>query len=203
MWTGLLPSAPLPSPSPPPATGLASDSSLVGGERRNHRRQVGAIWPLGNGKTLSGSFPRGAPLMTLQRSSSENLPLHVQLVTAICPPAGHFNSSYWQTWDSCRLPVNLLQANFGWLLPVWPTADLWEEHTWVPQSVKLMVASIQPPQSLFSGTWQHLLYFPPRASGSKVSLQGTLVMSPRNLLPCSTHVLRQHQDPRYHLIGVR
>ena len=36
--------------------------------------------------------------------------------------------------------------------------------------------------------------FPSRASGSKVPLQRTLVMSPRNLLPCSTHVLRQHQD---------
>jgi len=57
------------------------------------------------------------------------------------------------------LPVNPLQAGFGWLPPVWPTPDMWEERTWVPQSVKVMVASIQPPQSLFSGTWQHLLYF--------------------------------------------
>ena len=43
--------------------------------------------------------------------------------------------------------------------------------------------------------------FPPRASGSKVSLQRSC--PPRNLLPCSTNVLRQHQNPGGHLIGVK
>ena len=57
------------------------------------------IWSLPNGDTLSVSFSHGDPLMTLQIASPGNLPLHVQLLTAVCPPDGPFNSSSWQSWD--------------------------------------------------------------------------------------------------------
>ena len=96
-----------------------------------------------------------------------------------------------------------LSASFGWRPPVWPTTDLWEAHTWVPQLVKAVVASNQPPESLSSGTWQHLLCFPQEHLALKFHPRGHWSCPFRNLLPCSTHVLRQHQDPGGHLIGVR
>ena len=180
MWTGLLPSAPLPLPPPPPATGLASDSSF--GWRREKK-------PLKTSPAQSGLWGMEMHLVSL--FLMENEEFSISLMTLLRAESTNTCAA-----GDCYLPSTLslqlqflaelgslvdfqsspLSASFGWRPPVWPTTDLWEARTWVPQLVKAVVASNQPPQSLSSGTWQHLL-FPPRASGSKVSPQRTLVLS--------------------------
>ena len=162
-----------------------------------------AIWSLPNGDTLSVSFSHGDPLMTLQIASPGNLPLHVQLLTAVCPPDGPFNSSSWQSWDSWYTSSQSPSSRL-WLAPSCVTYTWYVGRTHLGPTVSESYGCFNSASSVFI-LWHMAIsfIFSPGASGSKVSLQRTLVMSPRNLLPCSTHVLRQHQDPRGHLIGVR
>ena len=121
------------------------------------------------------------------------LPCHLFLKALYLQPARPYETSHGFLSFSCpglpvpgivgipgRLPVKS-PLSWLWLPPVWPTADLWEEHTWVPQSVKAMVASNQPPQSLSSGTWQQLLYFPQEHLALKFHSRGHWSCPPRNL----------------------